>query len=368
MSSSSDYTAVRRYIATTGRAVCCGPKQGPPGPEGPQGPPGIAVVPGNLYEILYNGGASDVSASQFLSYNLATNTLNFGGPARTQTGDNNVAIGASAGASQVGGDIAIGFAAGASQTGTNAIAIGTSAGGAQRAGSIAIGNGAGLSQTGIHSIAIGTDAGKSQAVDNSIAIGHYAGDLGQAGASIILNSSGTAGPRTDNGNSGFFVAPIRPAPDTSQPALYYDLSKQEIVYGAIPLPVVNVDNVFDLSAGPLNGTYLSVYTVSSVPLPTITLPAPSTGVVSVIATVYVRDASDGDEISVTLFINSTPYDPFIGYAAGVRGACSITAMAVQNCLGAGIVTLDIQVKNVTGNRGTAYQAHVHMLGSCLLSA
>ena len=181
---------------------------GPTGPNGtngstgPIGPTGPAGSGSSLPSGSYYG--------DYLYWNTNTN------PAIWAVGDKNISIGSLAGQNSQGSyGIALGFNAGENNQNTAAIGIGYNAGNQSQ---------------GSNAIAIGNNAGNKGQGINAIAIGNNAGQLNQSSNSIILNAASSwNGNNNYQINSGFFVNPVRN--NTSNMALYFDPSSNEIMYG-----------------------------------------------------------------------------------------------------------------------------------------
>ena len=116
--------------------------------------------------------------------------------AGTNSAANTVAIGSvAAEQGQLGGGIAIGFAAGRYTQQANAVAIGNNAGvgtvggNFQGTGAVAIGLNAGLGTTtsqGAYAVAIGPESGKQGQGTNTVAVGYNAGQSNQAGSAVAI--------------------------------------------------------------------------------------------------------------------------------------------------------------------------------------
>jgi hypothetical protein len=214
------------------------------GPTGFTGPAGAIYFQANQLDVsglfpVWNSGTWNLSGKTNIvignnsgGIQRGQNQIAIGFSAGKDQSGNAIAIGNGAGLSQLDNSIAIGYGAGNTQNG-NAIAIGFNCGSFQSEGSIAIGNAA----------AFGGDASSKQG-QNSIAIGSYAGynssSAGQFKNSIILNATGQYLNTTDA--SGLFIAPINPFPyntlstalDYSNILLCYDVSNtKQISYKII---------------------------------------------------------------------------------------------------------------------------------------
>jgi hypothetical protein len=217
----SDRTSQKRYCLTAGNGSsnCCS------GPVGPPGPTGTPVIPGSLWNILYNDGAASIAASPLFAYNIASDNLAFGegtpGVAKNQLTTHTIAIGSGAGATQANNNVAIGY-----------------------------------------------KAGYLQSAGSSIAIGAYAG-VTQTASSIILNAGGLAGATMDGGITGFFVSPVRSVDISANAAGYYPISyksdTRELVYNPVGAFKGYVAGVIECNPGP--GATSSSVTVTNIATP-----------------------------------------------------------------------------------------------------
>jgi hypothetical protein len=114
--------------------------------------------------------------------------------AKSDAGDNAVAVGASAGANAQGANsVAVGYLAGKTNQGANSVAVGLDAGQTNQApNAVSVGRLSGQTTQGENAVAIGYVAGQDNQGQDSIAIGNRAGQTNQAANGIIINSSGGA--------------------------------------------------------------------------------------------------------------------------------------------------------------------------------
>jgi hypothetical protein len=199
-----------------------------------------ATSTGNAVHLGCNSGLSrqGLNAVAIGSYSgqqeQGIYTVAIGGLAgQVRQGDDAVALGYQSGYLNQGNDaVAVGIYSGNANQGNFAVAVGSGSGyDNQGQFAIAIGANAGVTEQGLYSIAIGSYAGNSSQGSNAIAIGNFFNDqTAQPSNSIIINASDAV---LTAGNSGLYVAPIRPASEVSGGnfvPLWLDTNTNEIVY------------------------------------------------------------------------------------------------------------------------------------------
>ena len=201
----------------------------------------LADIATGPFSINPNNG--NINLSDTIKINQTQVSLGKGAGLGTNTGT--VAIGQAAGPSQSLDAIAIGRGAGGGTQGVDSVAIGRAASSTnQGSGCVSIGLAAGQTSQGNNAIAIGSSAaqnvgqgqncvaigvsagrglagGFQQA--NSVAIGAFAGETNQAPRSIIINASGAA-LNNPFGNDCCFIRPLR--------GVAYGIGVSRVVYDA----------------------------------------------------------------------------------------------------------------------------------------
>jgi hypothetical protein len=209
------FTGMTGPIGFTGFTGFTGPTgfTGFTGMTGPTGPTNF-----NISGTLVQGNYPVWNGTYWIAG--GTNSIALGMSAGLTQLQNAIAIGLLAGKDQSGNAIAIGVLAGATRQGANAIAIGPQSGAIQSDNAIAIGWNSGNGTQGANAIAIGSGAGSINQGANAIGIGNGAGSNRQSANSIVLNATGIA--LDGSAGSGFYVAPINSIPTTfANPALDY---------------------------------------------------------------------------------------------------------------------------------------------------
>lgn len=258
----SDKCYVSFYVSTsyTGATGVTGPtgSSGPTGPTGTFGPTGSCWSDYLYWNTTTNNWQTD-SKKIHIGCGSGQNTQDISAVAIGINAGNNgqatcaTAVGFKAGFSgQKRGAVAIGgndmygglsLAPGSTNQGLDAISIGSGAGSSnqgnysislglrsgavdQSNNSIAVGFLAGSIKQGNNSVAIGNNAGNSTQGNYAIAIGNQAGNYNQHTNSIILNSDINS---LNADASGFYVNPIRKQQINSNPFLYYNTTRSEVI-------------------------------------------------------------------------------------------------------------------------------------------
>ena len=217
----------------------------------------IIQSPGLYVSSIY---ASSINNSQQLP--IGTNWgeyLYYNGGGFAVGGDTTIALGSNSGSFMQGAfGLALGLAAGQSNQGMAAVAIGSDTGQIQQGmAAVAVGSDAGQFQQGPVAVAIGMSAGMSNQGMAAVAIGYNAGLNDQLPHSIVINATGNE--LNASTTAGFYVAPIR-NDATTQPALTYNTTTNEVVYGSKTFVITHpVDSNKYLVHACLEGPEAGVY-------------------------------------------------------------------------------------------------------------
>jgi hypothetical protein len=194
-----------------------------------------ALADASILPVVDSGTNYKLTASALATYTTSkvawpvTNTTGSSGPtailigANANGGSNSVAIGSGAGYQASGS--------------TFFVAIGPSAGTQAGNESVSIGHSAGQLYQGQYTVAIGSGAGTTGQGDYSIAIGRAAGSGGtnhQAANTIILNASGGEFDGINSQTNSFYVTPIRNDTSPSN-VMYYNTTTKEVTYGRLQI-------------------------------------------------------------------------------------------------------------------------------------